>query len=583
MYPGTYLSIYQPSITIHNMPSTDKSSFHLMNETLKCASAVQPTKQIFYPYDNPRDSEGDGESFATAIKALGRAQEVKIFTMNTEENAEKPLKGLQATTMKPIHDSLTILYLMGMGGCILTYNNNPKGGLDYLSSLIGYNRSCYFSASDYCSSTNMSQMDVIPTKTNRSSQLGHEFVDPMPDEGSDFSSLVRYQAKSRMKDLPRWMGKYFAWHNRTKSNLSPNNWKSTKYLIMVCWKTHSNCGGISDRLKPLPMIVLEAYRNDRLLLIWWERPKPLEEFLVPPVDGIDWTVPAWLKDELKRDLGPKASGSVVSGFEQAKVLLKGGHEKLAVAFKIQSPSSGENLYPEEQSNDPKLFGNGGGGGSSSTYKDVFHQLFRKFFQPGNRLQAAIDKHMSEQKLVPGQYSAVHLRAMYGNREYRDPNEMVELAVLGVNCASNLLPGAPIYFASDTTSAVDAAVDYARMHNLPVASLQNSGQTMDEDVSTMAADPIHLDKDDEWESRDASAYDSTFIDLYMLAQSRCVSYSNGGYGTFGSLLSYDADCQMRFFKQNKKIKRCRWMSADRTRHDLTLPNATIPLLDDRKGR
>jgi hypothetical protein len=178
--------------------------------------------------------------------------------------------------------------------------------------------------------------------------------------------------------------------------------------------------------------------------------------------------------------------------------------------------------------------------------------------------------MAERNLIPGQYSAVHLRALYGNRDSRDPQEMVELAALGVNCASNLLPGAPIYFASDTKFAVDSALKYADMHQLPVVSITDN---LGGDNTTVTADPIHLDKDDEWESRDASAYDSTFIDLYMLAQSRCVTWSNGGYGTFGSLLSYDSECQMRFFKQNKKVKNCAWMSADRKRHNLDVPHAT----------
>jgi hypothetical protein len=90
-------------------------------------------------------------------------------------------------------------------------------------------------------------------------------------------------------------------------------------------------------------------------------------------------------------------------------------------------------------------------------------------------------------------------------------------------------------------------------------------------------PIHLDKDPNWRNRSASEYDSTFVDLYMLAESRCVAFSNGGYGTFGSLLSYDSDCKMRFFKGKHKVKKCIWMSANRERHNLTVPNATTDII------
>merc|ERR1712238_338999 len=86
-------------------------------------------------------------------------------------------------------------------------------------------------------------------------------------------------------------------------------------------------------------------------------------------------------------------------------------------------------------------------------------------------------------------------------------------------------------------------------------------------------PIHLDKDINWRNRTASEYDSTFIDLYMLAQSRCVTFSNGGYGTFGSLLSYQSECKMRFFKGRHKTKKCVWINEKGERQTLELPNVT----------
>lgn len=149
------------------------------------------------------------------------------------------------------------------------------------------------------------------------------------------------------------------------------------------------------------------------------------------------------------------------------------------------------------------------------------------------------------------------------------NETIALAVNGINCASGLLPGAPVYFAADAKFAVDVAREYGRQRSLPVASL-------DFDES-----PTHFDKDQEWPRRKSSYYDDTFIDLYMLAQSRCVACSNGGYGTFGSLLSYNANCNIRFFKGRKVPRNCSWTYGDGRQELLPPPEMLIPpeLLDD----
>ena len=91
--------------------------------------------------------------------------------------------------------------------------------------------------------------------------------------------------------------------------------------------------------------------------------------------------------------------------------------------------------------------------------------------------------MKEHNLVPGEYAATHLRAMYGNRKWRDPNETITLTVNGINCASTLFPGAPVYFAADIKFAVEVAREYGRQHSLPVGSLDFND------------DPIHFDKDE----------------------------------------------------------------------------------------
>jgi hypothetical protein len=136
-------------------------------------------------------------------------------------------------------------------------------------------------------------------------------------------------------------------------------------------------------------------------------------------------------------------------------------------------------------------------------------------------------------------------------------------VIAINGASKLFPEGPVYFAADIKFAVDVAQEYGRQNQLPVATLDFN------------ADPIHFDKDDEWRTRDPSEYDDTFFDLFMLGQSRCVAYSNGGYGSFGQLISYDSNCTIRYFKSRTVTKHCSWTHANGTSENFGVPRIDIP--------
>mmetsp|Transcript_17890 Transcript_17890/g.49554 ORF Transcript_17890/g.49554 Transcript_17890/m.49554 type:complete len:193 (-) Transcript_17890:1047-1625(-) len=48
---------------------------------------------------------------------------------------------------------------------------------------------------------------------------------------------------------------FFEWHRSVRSSLTKTNWNKTIYLILSCMRDRRHCGGVSDRLKPLPLIV----------------------------------------------------------------------------------------------------------------------------------------------------------------------------------------------------------------------------------------------------------------------------------------------------------------------------------------
>lgn len=110
--------------------------------------------------------------------------------------------------------------------------------------------------------------------------------------------------------VPSWMKEYFDWHRQERQKLTKDNWKAyyyygddkkvgdspVKLMVMQCIKYQdAKCGGTADRLKSFVYLVREAYEMKRLLLIYWTMPARIEEFLVPPVGGIDWRVPQWLR------------------------------------------------------------------------------------------------------------------------------------------------------------------------------------------------------------------------------------------------------------------------------------------------
>jgi len=577
--------------------------------------------------------------FARYIKPKQRKNTDKSTRTETEL-LPQILMDLDATSglihrPESYYDIFVNLYLMAMGHGVVTVTSNQGSNsgnssagsksLSRLAALIGYDPSRLLRYTSNGCSIAFDESSTPPSvvsseiHANRSipDKFDQHFSTPMIGDGADHLRLLtshlrkegRQQhqqlhaknASTQESNLPQWMEEYFEWHRSIKSNLTRSNSNSTKFLILSCVKDKS-CGGISDRLKPLPMIVWEAYQSQRLLLIWWDRPKPLEEWLVPPKHnegGIDWTVPAFLKKENLRSSEP----IIVNSLEKGKQYRELYAERRAIFYRIQTPMAGEDIFFDEQIIHAANASSNNGTGTTprtvaSSYRDIFHHLWRRFFAPAPRLAASIDSKMKQHGLVPGRYTSVHLRAMYGNRKHRDPQETVDLAVLGVNCASNLFPGATIFFASDTSFAVAAAHTYKNLYGLPIASLDyGTGMNADIGINTSnssknsngnnnisnnnnnnnnndaSKNPIHLDKDPDWKKRPASAYDSTFIDLYMLAESRCVARSNGGYGDFGSMLSHDPKCQMRFFKGRKAVKHCIWMNEDGKRQKLKAPNAT----------
>jgi hypothetical protein len=98
--------------------------------------------------------------------------------------------------------------------------------------------------------------------------------------------------------LPAWFKDYSISHREQRSALNETNWKNQRFLIMRCLDFDEKCGGASDRLQSIPAMLMLANQTGRMFFIKWSRPAPLQEFLVPPTGGLDWTIPDWLDSQL---------------------------------------------------------------------------------------------------------------------------------------------------------------------------------------------------------------------------------------------------------------------------------------------
>jgi hypothetical protein len=176
------------------------------------------------------------------------------------------------------------------------------------------------------------------------------------------------------------------------------------------------------------------------------------------------------------------------------------------------------------------------------FDDIFHKLWRIFFRPSEPIAQRISDELTRMQLVPGHYASAHLRALYAipDREHGEINRWTANAL---HCASQLRPGLPIFFASDSDKAAAYAKVYGKNHSARV-----------ETHTPNPNPPLHLDRCRDWAQRPTSDFYDTFVDLYLIALGGCVTFNKGGYGHWGLLIGGDPQC---FIDQGTRQGGCRW--------------------------
>ena len=71
---------------------------------------------------------------------------------------------------------------------------------------------------------------------------------------------VSPQVLAALRTVPEWIRNYAAWHKEQR--LHHLHDPETKFLTVTCHKDYG-CGGLSDRIRPLPFFILAANKTGR--------------------------------------------------------------------------------------------------------------------------------------------------------------------------------------------------------------------------------------------------------------------------------------------------------------------------------
>ena len=323
---------------------------------------------------------------------------------------------------------------------------------------------------------------------------------------------------------PAWFREYMSWHAVARSQLNETNWEDYNYLLLRC-VPGVVCGGASDRLKHVPVMVLLAAKAEpkRLFFIHWSKPCPLEEFLIPPAGGLDWTLPPWLAHQMQANstIGPilKLDGpDLKASWNQTTQNVVVVNRMLYAHGIFQAF-----IDPDK---DPDFW---------TSYGSIWNAVFT----PSLGVQAAIDETKRGLGIEHGNYDSIHVRARYAKDKVDAHEERYALRCL-LSLPNTTKTNGPIFIAADSLRTVRDAVDYGKTQNVTVVGRVN------------ATEPLHLDRGSiflrgtmDWQNHTPSEFYDTFADLYVISGSTCISHGDGGYGKWATLMGASRTCSIDY--------------------------------------
>jgi hypothetical protein len=350
------------------------------------------------------------------------------------------------------------------------------------------------------------------------------------------SNQLLYENPPDLSQFPEWIQNYVSWHQQMRREfpgmkLFEDNPKAPKLLVRTCLGL---CGGLHDRLGQLPWDLYLANQTNRVLLIAWQRPQPLEEFLVPhenvnngngngnntgvAASFLDWSIPKEALFGFKDIRRVRNITSLFQGYPDDRPEEEFWKTQLDEALERANTGKYRNtrvlrhriLGHLGQDDLERRLVALGGTTSPATIADVskihtgalFGHIFWLFFKPSPPIDQQFRAILQHLTLRPNQYSAVHCRVRHPkatsfgiNVKGKNPNYpadktglpwegntrqfALDVATRALSCAMNITQD-PLYFLSDSNDLVRhvAFELYDENNFLTTIANTNSSNTVD---------------------------------------------------------------------------------------------------------
>jgi hypothetical protein len=432
--------------------------------------------------------------------------------------------------------------------------------------------------SSFDSSRNDPQQRLIRVERPKSKSKPKSKPEPEPEqsrhsklEQDDESLDLMYKTPPQLSDFPKWIQTYVTWHEQMRRDFPGmelfTNPLAPNVLVRTCGGI---CGGLHDRLGQLPWDMYLANATGRVLLIAWQRPATLDNFLVPsPL--LDWRAPN-ATFGFDSFLSVKNYTRLFEGFQEDKPTQDFWEQGLDAGIERANAGAYQNIkilrhrilgHLGEDVLEQRLAQQG--------YTDAIHtaplfgNIFWLFFQPSLDVDREARHVWHSLQLTPHQYSAVHCRVRHpkahprglvvkgknprfpadksglpwegGTRQFA-----LDAAVEALTCSMQAAPKDPIYFLSDSNDLVrhvTIELQDEKFINANQTQIDHSLQKVVVESGTIirardvTEETAHLDKQ---KGRPAEAYYGTFIDLLIAMHAKCVVYGIGYYAAFAAKIS-----------------------------------------------
>ena len=378
--------------------------------------------------------------------------------------------------------------------------------------------------------SNENSSSWLTISTSSQSSLLHSSTSQDVNETNQFTLNIDDDHFYHSNRLPQWFHEYTQWHTQTMQHMAIHqNYNDYQYVILRCVRNDKKCYGTSDRLKMIPVMLKLAYMSQRLLFIYWSRPFPIEEFLLPNTYYMNWTVPDYLYETLDVEavrpiwkLGQHQEHGMLDGRSQSQRVIRimamtyasGYYDTHPIQRRNATSNDDATMYLPYQNNDTmNLPYQNNDTEDELPMWDVYSDFWRAMFQPSlgvfdeivstlrdldlllstNEESDSTLLHDSSALLIPQikvkPYVSVHVRAnyigddtdnhpeenaircanilqqQYNDYKYSTDNNTNSSSSSNISSTNPL----PIYIASDTSIVTQNAIKYGWDQSLLVLS------------------------------------------------------------------------------------------------------------------